>query len=114
MGFFKNLFGKNEKTAGSKLEPIIMQAIESLFPNEADQKQAIEYSIRYRNYQTSSDAHLLLLGLLSYSNGNIEKLLATEREAIRNYQFMIDEIGPRFPDMKAAEAWVKSITKPQV
>jgi len=96
------------------LEPIVVQAIENLYSNRDDQKKAFEYSIRYKEYQTSSDHLVLLLALLSYSNGNIEKLLATEPDAIRNYQFMLDEISPRFPNTAAAEKWVKSITKSQV
>ena len=127
MNFFKKLFSKekpNEEPYDPYiptptqqipgLEPIVVQAIESLYPNGVDQKQAFEYSIRYINYQTSSDNLVLLLALLSYSNGKIEKLLATEPEAIRNYQFMLDNIAPRFPNMTAAEKWVKSITKSQV
>jgi hypothetical protein len=127
MNFFKNLFSKEKPKEEAYdpyiptptqqipgLEPIVVQAIESLYPNQADQKQAFEYSIRYIDYQTSSDKLVLLLALLSYSNGKIEKLLATEPEAIRNYQFMLDEIAPRFPNMAAAEKWVKSIAKSQV
>ena len=94
-----------------ELEPIVVQAIETLYPNIEDQKQAIEFAVRYKKYQTSSDNVVLLLALLAYSDGKIEKLLALEPNAIRNYQFMLDEIAPRFPDMKAAEAWVNSITK---
>jgi hypothetical protein len=134
MSFFKNLFGKRKDTAStpkqedvesnpipaqveevdaSELEPIVVQAIESLFPNEADQKQAIGFSIRYKKYQ-KADTLRLLLSLLAYSNGKIDKLLATENGAIRNYQFMLDEIAPRFTDLKAAEDWVRSITRTQV
>jgi hypothetical protein len=127
MNFFKKLFSKEKPQEESYepyvpaptqqvsgLEPIVVQAIENLYPNIEDQKQAFEFSIRYKQYQKSSDTLVLLLALLSYSNGKIEKLLATEPDAIRNYQFMIDEIGSRFPDMKAAEAWVKSISRTQV
>lgn len=131
MSLFKNLSGKSKDTAStskqervasnpipaqvdaSELEPIVVQAIESLFSNESDQKQAICFSIRYKKYQ-KADTIRLLLSLLAYSNGEIGKLLATEKDAIRNYQFMLDEIAPRFPDLKAAEDWVRSITKAQV
>ena len=127
MNFFKNLLSKEKPKEEPYdpyiptptqqipgLEPIVVQAIESLYPNGVDQKQAFEYSIRYINYQTSSDNLVLLLALLSYSNGKLEKLLATEPEAIRNYQFMLDNIVPRFPNMMVAEKWVKSITKSQM
>jgi hypothetical protein len=119
MGFFKKLFGKSETVTPAPnqnepaLEPIVLQAIENLYPDTADQSKAIEYSIRYKKYQ-KADTLKLLLSLLAYSDGKIEKLLATEPDAIRSYQFMLDEIDPRFPDLKAAEEWVKSITKPQV
>jgi hypothetical protein len=124
MNFFKNLFSREKPKEESYelyvptptqqipgLEPIIVQAIENLYSNIEDQKQAFEFSMRYKQFQTSSDNLVLLLALLSYSKGSIEKLLATEPEAIGNYQFMIDEISPRFPDMKAAEKWVKSMTR---
>ena len=128
MSFFKNLFGKNKDTVSTskqevaeskvstsqveepKLEPIVLQVIENLFPNETDQKKAAEYQIRYKKYQ-KADTLRLLLSLLHYSNGQIDKLLATEPDAIRNYQFMLDEIAPRFSDLKAAEDWATSITK---
>ena len=114
MSFFKNLFAKSKDTTSAsreeepELEPIVLQAIENLFPSKADQKQAIGYSTRYKKYQ-KADTLKLLLSLLQYSNGNLEKLLATEKNAIRNYQFMLDEIAPRFPYLKAAEDWVKSL-----
>jgi hypothetical protein len=124
MNFFKKLFSNEEPKEEPfdpyiptptqqipGLAPIVVQAIESLYPNSEDQKQAFDYSIRYINYQTSSDNLVLLLALLSYSDGKIEKLLATEPEAIGNYQFMLDNIVQRFPNMTAAEKWVKSITK---
>ena len=118
MGFFKKLFGKNETVSPApnqnepELEPIVIQAIENLYPNVADQTKAVEYSIRYKKYQ-KADTLRLLLSLLAYSNGSIEKLLGTEPDAIRSYQFMLDEIAPRFPDLRAAEDWVRSITKTQ-
>jgi len=117
MSFFKKMFGsKNEAVNStfdqdvSELEPIVMQAIKNLYPNPEHQKQAIGFSARYKKYQ-KADTLKLLLSLLAYSNGDIKRLLDTEPDAIRSYQFMLDNIAPRFPDMKAAEAWVNSITK---
>jgi len=130
VSFFKNLFSKNKNAIPTlkqdepdfkpavaqinepELEPIVVQAIENLYSNAADRKQATDFSIRYKRYQ-KADTLRLLLSLLAYSNRKIDKLLATEPDAIRSYQFMLDEISPRFPDLKAAEEWVKSITKPQ-
>ena len=117
MSFFKNLFGKNKNAISipkqdepelkptvvqvtePELEPIVVQAIENLYPNVVDQKQATEFSIRYKKYQ-KADALRLLLSLLAYSNGKIDKLLGTEPDAIRNYQFLLDEIAPRFSDLR--------------
>ena len=126
MSFFKKMFSKEKPKEEPYepflptpvqqihgVEPIVVQAIENLYSSNEHQKQAFEYSIRYVNYQTSSDNLVLLLALLAYSNGEIEKLLATEPEAIGNYQFMLENIVPRFRNMTAAEKWVKSITKTQ-
>ena len=123
MNLFKKLFSKEKPQEESYipaptqqvsgLEPIVMQAVKSLYLNPEDQEQAFQFSARYKQYQTSSDNVKLLLALLAYSNGRIEKLLATEPDAIRNYQFMLDEIAPRFPNLQAAEQWVKSITGSQ-
>jgi hypothetical protein len=84
------------------LEPIVVQAIENLDANPEEQKQAFGFSLRYKEFQTSSDSLLLLLALLAYSKGSIEKLLSLEPDAIRNYQIILD-ILPMFPNMRAAE-----------
>jgi len=53
----------------------------------------------------------LLLALLSYSVGKIENLQTAALQTAP--QFWGEEIAPIFPKMKAAEEWVKSITKSQ-
>jgi len=118
MSIFKNLFSKGEPFIPTPtqevpgIEPIIVQAIENLFPNRDDQKYAFRYilvvkEIQGRPYRDPR----LLLGLLSYSNGKTENLIDPNSELIREPRFMGEEIYSIFPNMKAAEEWVKSITK---
>jgi len=118
MSFLKNLFSKAEPFVPTPtqnvpgIEPIIVQAIENLFPNRDDQKRAFSYilavkKIEGRPYRDPR----LLLGLLSYSNGKTEKLIDPNSELIREPRFMGEEIYSIFPNMKAAEEWVKSITR---
>src|SRR5215510_10308927 len=115
MGFFKKLFSKEESFVPTPtqqvpgLEPLVVQAIENLFPNVEDQKQAFDYSLKYTEGKKRNT--LLLLCLLSYSKGKIEKLVDLNSPLLHDMHFMVDEIQPIFPNMKAAEDWVKSTTK---
>ena len=116
MSFFKNLFSKSEAFVPTPtqiipgLEPIVIQAIENLYPDIADQKKAFKYFLEYaeehKNYFTQ-------LGMLAYSEGKIEQLPSPHHWD--DGRFNIEEISPIFSyKMKNAEEWVKSITKPQV
>lgn len=61
MSFFKNLFGKGESEGEAfvptptqsipGVEPIVVQAIENLFPNTEDQKKAFSYALEYKGSQ---------------------------------------------------------------
>jgi len=121
MSFFKNLFGKEKAKEEpftptpsqqvSGLEPIVVQAIENLYPNIEDQKNAFDYVLKLKESGRTFRNPKLLLGLLSYSKGNIENLRAS---SLQNHpHFWIEEIEPIFPKMKDAEEWVKSISKSQ-
>jgi hypothetical protein len=109
MSFFKNLFSKSEPFVPTPtqtvpgLEPIVVQAVENLYPNTEDQKQAFTYLLK----QSKDCDTLLLLALLSYSK---TAKRFEEPAPIHDYHFLVDF---SFRNMKAAEKWVKSITKPQ-
>ena len=122
MNFFKKLFSKEKPQEeayqpyisaptqqGSRLEPIVIQALESLYPNIEDQKRAIAYSAKFRE-KYPKDMPRLLLALLSYSEGDIEKL-ARASEGV--FHFIVDDVDPIFPSIEDAEKWVKSLSKSQ-
>ena len=119
MDFLKNLFRPDKAFVPTPtqsvpgLEPIVVQAIENFFPSIDDQKLAITYvlDLKKKGRMFRNDPKLLL-SLLSYSEGKIESLKSAASETHPHFWF--EEIGPIFPKMKAAEEWVKSITKPQV
>lgn len=122
MNFFKNLFIKRESFVPTPtqtvpgLEPIVVQAIENLYPNIEDQRQVFEYSLKYEKRKKGNTR--ILLALLSYTKGHdnkghIELLVDLDAGLLSSYHFMMDEIEPIFSNMKAAEKWVESITKPQ-
>ncbi len=121
MSFFKNLFSKGEPFVPTPaqnipgIEPIIVQAIENLFPSRDDQQSAFRYILAVKEIRGRPYRDLrLLLGLLSYSKGKTENLIDPNSELIREPRFMGEEIYSIFPNMKAAEEWVKSITKTRI
>jgi hypothetical protein len=124
MSFLKKLFGKENAKEDlfvptvtqsvPGLEPIIVQAVENLFPNKSDQKVILEgLQEKIKNANT-----LIVLALLSMTkaddlNLSREYVLGTLSKPVigsnTNYFIMRD---CDFKDMKGAEKWVKSITKP--
>jgi hypothetical protein len=120
MGFFKNLFNKGESFVPTPTQqvagvpPIVVQAIENLYPSKDDQKYAFNYVLQLKEKGRTYHNPEILLELLSYSNGKIENLLDVNSPLMGDYHFMEEMIVPIFPNMKAAEEWVKSITKPRV
>ena len=126
MVFLKSLFGKKEEAEGETfvptptqevpgLEPIVVQAIENLYPDIEQQKKVFEYALEYkRTYKEKikRDDTTGLLAMLAYSNGRIENLPGPSLWFFG--RFRIEEIDSMFPKMKNAEEWVKSITKPKV
>lgn len=121
MSFFKNLFRKKDEPKGEPfiptptqdipgLEPIVVQAIENLYLDAEGQKHVFNYSLEFNKIRKGDT--LGAIALLAYSKGIIEKLPDPKLWTL--YQFWMDEIAPIFPNMKAAEEWVTSITKLQV
>jgi hypothetical protein len=114
MGFFKKLFSKDEPFVPTPtqqvpgLEPIVVQATENLYPNIKDQKQVFKYSLKFK--EGKKGITLALLALLCHSNGKIENLVDLDSPNFQTivYKIIVDY---GFSNMKAAEKWVKSITK---
>lgn len=121
MGFFKNLFGKGESffptptQAVPGLDPIVVQAIENLFPKIEDQKLVFDYSLRFKEKYKDNPVHrdnLSLLAFLKMSEGKTEKFIELMNlPYLGNYQVWNDMVQPVLRNMKAAEQWVQSITK---
>jgi hypothetical protein len=120
MGFFKNLFGKGEPKGEPfiatptqsipGLEPIVVQAIENLYPIVEDQKQVFQWALNYKKAMIRKDTKGLL-AMLAYSEGKIKELPGPD--IWLDGHFRGEMIDPIFPKMKDAEEWVKSITKPR-
>ncbi|KAF0108840.1 MAG: hypothetical protein FD146_726 [Anaerolineaceae bacterium] len=126
MSFLKNLFSKKGEPEGEPfipsptqnipgLEPIIVQAIENLYPDTEQQKKVFKYALDYilaYKEKIKRDDTKGLLAMLAYSNGRIESLPSPSLWF--DGRFRIEEIDNMFRKMKDAEEWVKSITKSQV
>jgi len=122
MSFLKNLFGQKEEgepfvptptQSIPGLKPIIVQAIENLYPDVEDQKKAFAYALKYVEAKVGGDgdfATRILLAMLSDTEGKIEKLYDPNLWSDGHF---IGDLAGNFPKMKDAEAWVKSITKQQ-
>lgn len=122
MSFFQNLFGKREpfvptpKQAVPGLDPIVVQAIENLYPNIEDQKLILDYSLRFKEKFKDHPIHgkdnISLLAFLKMSEGRTEQFIdLMNLPYLDNYQIWHDMIQPVLPNQRAAEQWVKSITK---
>jgi hypothetical protein len=125
MGFFRGLLGKKKEGEGeafipapaqaiSGLEPIVVQAIESLFPDLGQQEMVMKYALDYKREcrsKTGRDDLKGLLSMLAYSKGRAESLPAPSRWF--DGRFRIEEIDHVFRGMKDAEEWVRSIVKTQ-
>lgn len=121
MGIFKNLFSKREPFVPAPgqvvpgLDPIVVQAIENLFPNQDDQKLVFEYALRFRERFKDHPVHrdnISLLAFLKMSEGRTEKFIELlSLPYLDNYQVWNDMVQPVLPNRRAAEQWVQSMTK---
>jgi hypothetical protein len=128
LGFLESLFGKKEKPEGEPfiptptqdipgLEPIVVQAIENLYPNLEDQKMVFDYALKFYQVSKVSKKGLTraLLAVLQYSNGSTKELIDLDSPNLSVLIYRVQaDAGYYFPNMVAAEKWVKSITKTQV
>ena len=110
MGFFKKLFGYEEfiptpRQTVPGLEPIVVQAVENLFPNPEEQKQIFEYFLK-RNEDKDTFNQLARLRI---SKGKLDRVTSISSRAL--YEGMVDY---NFSNMRKAEKWVKSLSKSQV
>ena len=120
MGFFKNLFGKNEPFTPTPtqnvpgLEPIVVQVIEILFPDVENQKQVFEYALKYKEkFKEGSD--LSLMAVLASSDGDPKWLQNLDSDVFQNGRFWADiSIDyPQFNSVKSLQRWIKSKINPQ-
>jgi hypothetical protein len=126
MSFFKSLFAKVKPKEDPSipaptqnvpgLDPMIVLAIENLFPNEEVQKEFFDGIQRYiQNANT-----LIVLALLSMTKADDvyaskEYVLGTLSKPVigtNTHYFIMRDCD--FRDMTGATKWVKSIIRPQV
>ena len=114
MNFFKNLFSKNTAQPIKNIpgiEPIVIQAVESLFPDVNTQKNTFECILEFKKDRKGVADLKTLLALLKYSNGDLELFRKSAWQS--HPHFWMDEISHIFRTMEDAEKWVKSLSKSQ-
>jgi len=110
MGFFKKLFNTEEQFVPTPtqdvpgLDPLVVHAIENLFPDTEVQKQALDFSLKF--LQTKKSNTVSLLAMLKMG------ILDIDNPLLVNGRFWMDAMHD-IPDMKSAKKWVESITNPQ-
>jgi hypothetical protein len=81
MSFFKNLFGKGESFVPtpsqeiSGIQPVIVQAVENLFPGREEQNYVFNYVRKLEELWRAHRHPQWALAVLYYSNGKIENLI---------------------------------------
>ena len=112
MVFLKKIFGKNA-TASIKnipgIEPIVVQAVENLFPNDSVQKEVFKSILEFKKARTNISTTQTILALLKYSNGDLELFRKSAWQS--HPHFWMDEISHIFRTMEDAEKWVKSLSE---
>ena len=111
MSFIKKLFSREEPFVPTPsqsihgLDPMVVQAIEILYPDPDFQKQAIDFSLKF--LKDKKGGTLNLLAALSMG------IMDIDAPELSNGKFWLDVMYPDFANMKSATKWLKSITKPQ-
>ena len=112
MNFFKNLFGNRNSQEElfapiptqtiPGLEPIVVHAIEHLYPSIEEQQYVFAYLLKH----TEENDVLAQLSLIRMGIKNLEKIMEQNPSLTIRYAVYSDG----FHNMKAAKKWVKSIT----
>ena len=111
MSFFKKLFSKEEPFTPTPtqdvpgLDPLVVHAIENLFPNIEVQNQAFDFSLKFLDSKKGDI--LMLLAALSFG------IIDIDSPTLNEGKFWMEAMSPNFSNMKAAKKWVKSRTKSQ-
>jgi hypothetical protein len=114
MDFLKKIFNEDATKPIANIpgiEPIVVQAVESLFPDTNTQKNAFNAILEVTKERKNVADPKTLLALLHYSNGDLEKFRKSAWQS--HPHFWMDEIGHIFRTMEDAEEWVKSLSKSQ-
>ena len=114
MNFFKKLFSKNTAPPIKNIpgiEPIVVQAVESLFPHVNTQKNTFECILEFKKDRKGVADLKTLLALLKYSKGDLELFRKSAWQS--HPHFWMDEISHIFRTMEDAEKWVKSLSESQ-
>ena len=117
MGFFKKMFSKGEPFIPTPtqqvpgLDPIVVQAVENLFPDRAEQIEVFQDLLE----KSKTAETYILLSLLEICGKNIDSYRAYMKMPYmtpfgKHSEYPIYRDGG-FSNMKQAEKWVKSITK---
>lgn len=113
MSFFKNFFGDRKSKDESfvpaptqtipGLEPIVVHAVENLYPNIEEQKHAFTFLLQHtEGYDVLDQLSLVRMGIK-----NLEKIMKENPSLTIRYA-IYSEGG--FTNIKAATKWGKSIT----
>lgn len=95
----------------SGIEPIVVQAVESLFPEPNTQKSTFECILEFKKDRTGIADLKTILALLKYSRGYLELFRKSAWQS--HPHFWMDEISPIFHTIEDAEKWVKSLSESQ-
>ena len=110
MNFSKKLFSKNRSSPIKTIpgiEPIVVQAVENLFPDANDQNKIFEYILELKKDRKGVANLKTLLALLKYSKGDVELFRKSAWQS--HPHFWMDEISHIFRTIEDAENWVKSL-----
>jgi hypothetical protein len=109
MNLLKNTAASIKNIPG--VEPIVVQAVERLFPDADTQKNTFEYILEFKKDRKGVADLKTLLALLKYSKGDLELFRKSAWQS--HPHFWMDEINPTFLTMEDAEKWVGALSESQ-